>query len=82
MKGFIASFGEVYYILYKINYYYLILQLFQILFVVGIYAYIVLKDGVTTPDDLIVSELKGLVKSRIAAYAQPDVIQVYHVFMS
>lgn len=41
----------------------------------GVYAYVILKDGVQ-PDSKMESELRGIVRQKIAAYALPDVIQV------
>ncbi|XP_050404428.1 acetyl-coenzyme A synthetase 2-like, mitochondrial [Patella vulgata] len=41
----------------------------------GIYAYIILKDDVTDTFEKISKELRELTKSRLASYAQPDVIQ-------
>ncbi|KAL3874415.1 hypothetical protein ACJMK2_037432 [Sinanodonta woodiana] len=40
----------------------------------GIYAYIVLRDGVTIPENQLSDELKQLVKSKISSFAQPDFI--------
>ncbi|KAK3596053.1 hypothetical protein CHS0354_032581 [Potamilus streckersoni] len=40
----------------------------------GIYAYIVLRDGVTVPENQLSDELKQLVKSKISSFAQPDFI--------
>ncbi|XP_070578293.1 acetyl-coenzyme A synthetase 2-like, mitochondrial [Ptychodera flava] len=42
----------------------------------GVYAYITLKEGVTEPEDQIMKELKELVKTQIASYAVPEMIQV------
>ena len=41
----------------------------------GVYAYVTLKDGYVA-DVRIESELRGIVRQKIAAYAIPDVIQV------
>lgn len=41
----------------------------------GIYAYVILKDGFVA-DTKTESELKGIVRQKIAAYALPDVIQI------
>ncbi|XP_041352738.1 acetyl-coenzyme A synthetase 2-like, mitochondrial isoform X2 [Gigantopelta aegis] len=41
----------------------------------GVYAYIVLKDGISTPFATLDVEMKALVKNRIASYAVPDVFQ-------
>ena len=41
----------------------------------GIYAYVTLKDGCCT-ENQIEAELKAIVRQKIAAYALPDVIQV------
>ena len=50
--------------------------------VVGIYAYVTLKDGVETPEEKIISELKAAVKKQIASYAVPEMIQVPQTFLS
>ena len=41
----------------------------------GIYAYIILKDGFGSNKEM-ETELRGVVRQKIAAYALPDVIQV------
>lgn len=41
----------------------------------GIYAYVILKDGVVA-DSKTDAELRAIVRQKIAAYALPDVIQV------
>ena len=41
----------------------------------GVYAYVILKDGVST-DSKTEAELRAIVRQKIAAYALPDVIQV------
>lgn len=38
----------------------------------GIYAFVVLKDGVTQTEDELVKDLRNNVKKRIASFAQPD----------
>ena len=43
---------------------------------VGIYAYVTLKDDITEPQDQIIQELKDIVKQKIAGYAVPEMIQV------
>ena len=43
----------------------------------GVYAYVILKDGFA-PDGKTEAELRGIVRQKIAAYALPDVIQVYN----
>lgn len=42
----------------------------------GVYAYVILKDGLVS-DSKIETELRGVVRQKIAAYALPDVIQVF-----
>lgn len=41
----------------------------------GVYAYVILKDGVSA-DSKTETELRAIVRQKIAAYALPDVIQV------
>ena len=41
----------------------------------GIYAYVTLKHG-CDDDDKIITDLKMIVRQKIAAYAVPDLIQV------
>ncbi|ESO94183.1 hypothetical protein LOTGIDRAFT_215669 [Lottia gigantea] len=41
----------------------------------GIYAYVILKDGVSESRENIISELRQMTKKRLASYAQPDMIQ-------
>ena len=38
----------------------------------GLYAFIILKDGVTVPEEEIKAALRGLVRKNIAGYAVPD----------
>lgn len=45
-------------------------------FRLGIYIYVVLKDGVVKSEDNLRAEFNDLVKKRIAAYAMADMIQV------
>ncbi|XP_045185651.2 acetyl-coenzyme A synthetase 2-like, mitochondrial [Mercenaria mercenaria] len=40
----------------------------------GIYAFVVLKDEVNTPENEMKEQLKAMVKQRISGFAQPDVI--------
>ncbi len=47
--------------------------------VAGIYAYVILKDGVTTPEETIITELRAAVKKQIASYAVPEMIQVLYL---
>lgn len=42
----------------------------------GVYAFVILKDGITEPDDQIISELKAITRKKIAGYAVPDVVQI------
>jgi hypothetical protein len=42
----------------------------------GIYAFVTLKEHVTEPLDQVLSELKHLVKTKIASYAVPEMMQV------
>ncbi|XP_038075394.1 acetyl-coenzyme A synthetase 2-like, mitochondrial [Patiria miniata] len=42
----------------------------------GIYAYIILKDGISESEEDIIKELKQMVRQKIAAYAVPDMIQI------
>ncbi len=42
----------------------------------GIYAYVILREGVSQSDEDITKDLKILVRKKIAAYAVPDVIQI------
>ncbi|XP_022094939.1 acetyl-coenzyme A synthetase 2-like, mitochondrial isoform X2 [Acanthaster planci] len=42
----------------------------------GIYAYIILKEGVSESEEDIIKELKQAVRQKIAAYAVPDLIQI------
>ena len=47
----------------------------------GVYAYVILKDGFL-PDSKTESDLRAIVRQKIAAYALPDVIQVHHSLQS
>ena len=40
------------------------------------YAYVTLKEGVTTDSDELMAELKKSVKDKIASYAVPEILQV------
>ena len=42
----------------------------------GIFAFVVLKEGISTTEQKIKEDLKVAVKERIASYAQPDFILV------
>ncbi|XP_071810457.1 acetyl-coenzyme A synthetase 2-like, mitochondrial [Asterias amurensis] len=42
----------------------------------GIYAYVILREGVSESDEDIIKDLKILVRKKIAAYAVPDEIQI------
>lgn len=46
------------------------------MYIPGVYAYIILKEGVKEAEDDIIKELKDRVRQAIAAYAVPDKIQV------
>ncbi|PIK38701.1 putative acetyl-coenzyme A synthetase 2-like, mitochondrial [Apostichopus japonicus] len=42
----------------------------------GVYAYVILKDGITEPEDQIIEELKAMTKKKIAGYAVPEVVLI------
>ena len=42
----------------------------------GVYAYVTLKEDITEPPEDIIQELKTMVKSHIASYAVPQMVQV------
>ncbi|PIK49636.1 putative acetyl-coenzyme A synthetase 2-like, mitochondrial [Apostichopus japonicus] len=42
----------------------------------GVYAYVILKDGITDPEDQIIAELKAMTKKKIAGYAVPEVVLI------
>lgn len=44
---------------------------------VGIYAFVVLKGEHDMPLDKLANELRGMVKTRISSFAQPDMILVW-----
>ena len=46
------------------------------LWLTGVYAYVTLKMQLDEEPEQIIDELKSLVRSKIAAYAVPEIIQV------
>ena len=42
----------------------------------GVYAYVILKDGVTVDEEILKEELRKMVKKAIGSHAVPEMIQV------
>lgn len=53
------------------------LNYFSVGLFVGIYAFVVLKGEHDMPLDKLANELRGMVKTRISSFAQPDMILVW-----
>lgn len=58
-------------------YYLEVLNYFSVGLFVGIYAFVVLKGEHDMPLDKLANELRGMVKTRISSFAQPDMILVW-----
>ena len=54
----------------------LLICLVTLLHHTGIYAYVILKDGVTDDEDSIKQDLKKLIKTQIGSFAVPNEILV------
>ena len=46
--------------------------------VLGIYGYVILKDGVTESDDEIIRGLRNIVRNQIGSFAVPELLLVTH----